>query len=105
MDRKRFIYLIIFILISIGLGYLLYRVFLQANANGCRAARSSDTANANANAIPRSGSGCANGRSERGGVLPTAGRAIQTPGAQRQAPIKTLTKDPVTGARADKSGR
>ncbi len=105
MDRKRFIYLIIFILISIGLGYLLYRVFFYKPTPTVVAPPGAVTPpTPTPTQFPEAGVGVPTGEVREPGVLPTAGRAIQTPGAQRQAPIKTLTKDPVTGARADKSG-
>ncbi len=106
MDKKRIIIIIIFIIICIGIGYLLYRVFF-AKEKPAIVTPPAGQVTAPAGQLPAAGEG----QVPTGGItaptgLPTAGQVTPTgiAGLEGLNPIEKPLDAPVSGATADSAG-
>ena len=107
MDKKRLIYAAIFLVVSIGLGYFMYRVFWAKKAPVAK--KITTTQVAPGKALPSAGEAGEKVITPKAGKLPTA-KTLPKAAVKIQPtpavpyPIARITEAPITGARADKSG-
>jgi hypothetical protein len=107
MDKKRIIYIVIFSIISILLGYLLYRIFFATpnSPTTTKPNKTTSTTTGGQQQFPQSGQGNQTGNITEPGTLPNAPGRQQGQTSNLPEPlVQTVIKDPVVGARVSQNG-
>lgn len=108
MDKKRLIYAAIFLVVSIGLGYLMYRFFWASKAPVAK--KTTTTQVAPGKTLPSAGEAGEKVTIPTTGKLPTAKTIPTTPTAVKPLqttipyPIKKVADAPILGTDVDRSG-
>lgn len=106
MDRRRIIAIVAFLIASIILGYIVYRVFFRKEERiVVQPPPPGVTTPTAPGAFPSAGGGVPTGEVTEAGELPTAGRIPTTPRVTERLPeVQKVVESRVVGTRTDQSG-